>query len=142
MLATKLKEKFPKLIVCGTYCPPFGELSPDEDARFVQMINDAKRDIVWVGLGVPKKERWIAANWDRLQVPWLIGVGASFNHYAGTVLWAPAPIRAIVMEWQYRLIVEPNIRAKRTWWHFVYAVRATLKGFFTLAFMRPKKIVG
>jgi N-acetylglucosaminyldiphosphoundecaprenol N-acetyl-beta-D-mannosaminyltransferase len=140
LLATKLKEKYPGLIVCGTYCPPFGELSAEEDERIVQIINDAKPDIVWVGLGVPKKERWIAAHQDRLHVPWLIGVGASFDYHAGTVPWAPAPVRAIGMEWLYRLIVEPRMRAKRTWWHLIYVVTTFLKGLFTLAFLRPKKI--
>jgi len=127
LLATRLKERYPGLIVCGTYCPPFGEISPEEDERIVQIINDAKPDIVWVGLGVPKQEKWIAAHQDRLQVPWLIGVGASFDYHAGT-------------EWLFRLIVEPKVRARRTWLHLVYVVQTLLKGIFTLAFLRPKRI--
>ena len=140
LLATRLKERYPGLIVCGTYCPPFGEISPEEDERIVQIINDAKPDIVWVGLGVPKQEKWIAAHQDRLQVPWLIGVGASFDYHAGTVSWAPALIRAMGMEWLFRLIVEPKVRARRTWLHLVYVVQTLLKGIFTLAFLRPKRI--
>lgn len=138
-MAKRLKEKYPGLIVCGTYCPPFGELSPEEDVRIVEIINDARPDIVWVGLGVPTKERWIAAHLGRLQVPWLIGVGAAFDYHSGAIPWAPAPIRAIGMEWLYRLIVEPRMRAKRTWWHLVYVVQAFFKGLVTVRFVHPAK---
>jgi N-acetylglucosaminyldiphosphoundecaprenol N-acetyl-beta-D-mannosaminyltransferase len=136
-MARRLTKKYPGLIVCGTYCPPFGEVSPEEDAKIVDIINDARADIVWVGLGVPTKERWIASHLGRLQVPWLIGVGAAFDYHSGAIPWAPAPIRAIGMEWLYRLIIEPRMRAKRTWWHAVYVFQTFFKGLITLRFLRP-----
>lgn len=138
-MARRLKEQYPGLIVCGTYCPPFGELSPEEDARIVEIINAAKPDIVWVGLGVPAKERWIASHLGRLNVPWLIGVGAAFDYHSGAIPWAPAPIRAIGMEWLYRLIVEPKMRAKRTWWHLVYVVQTFLRGLLLARFLNPAR---
>jgi N-acetylglucosaminyldiphosphoundecaprenol N-acetyl-beta-D-mannosaminyltransferase len=138
-MARRLKEKYPGLIVCGTYSPPFRELTPDEDDEITRMINDAKPDIVWVGLPVPKKERWIAAHLNRLDAPWLIGVGAAFDYHAGTVPWAPAPIRAAGLEWLYRLIIEPKVRAKRTWWHLVFVVQALGKGVLTGRFFKPAR---
>jgi N-acetylglucosaminyldiphosphoundecaprenol N-acetyl-beta-D-mannosaminyltransferase len=136
-MARRLKEKYPGMIVCGTYSPPFRELTPQEDEEIVRMINDAKPDIVWVGLPVPKKERWIAAHLGRINAPWLIGVGAAFDYHAGTVKWAPAPIRAMGLEWLYRLIVEPKVRAKRTWWHLIFVVQALTKGVLTGRFIKP-----
>jgi N-acetylglucosaminyldiphosphoundecaprenol N-acetyl-beta-D-mannosaminyltransferase len=138
-MARRLKEQYPGLIVCGTYCPPFGELSREEDDRVVEIINEARPDIVWVGLGVPAKERWIASHLGRLNAPWLIGVGAAFDYHSGAIPWAPAPIRAIGMEWLYRLIVEPKMRAKRTWWHLVYVVQTFLKGLFLVRFLSPTR---
>jgi N-acetylglucosaminyldiphosphoundecaprenol N-acetyl-beta-D-mannosaminyltransferase len=138
-MARRLKEQYPGLIVCGTYCPPFGELSPEEDAHIVEIINAARPDIVWVGLGVPAKERWIASHLGRLNVPWLIGVGAAFDYHSGAIPWAPAPIRAIGMEWLYRLIVEPKMRAKRTWWHLVYVVQTFLHGLLLARFLNPTR---
>jgi N-acetylglucosaminyldiphosphoundecaprenol N-acetyl-beta-D-mannosaminyltransferase len=138
-MARRLKEQYPGLNVCGTYCPPFGELSRDEDARIVDIINAAKPDIVWVGLGVPGKERWIASHLGRLNTPWLIGVGAAFDYHSGAIPWAPAPIRAIGMEWLYRLIVEPKMRAKRTWWHLVYVAQTFLKGLLLVRFLSPAR---
>jgi N-acetylglucosaminyldiphosphoundecaprenol N-acetyl-beta-D-mannosaminyltransferase len=138
-MARRLTEKYPGLIVCGTYCPPFGEVSPEEDARIVEIINRARPDIVWVGLSVPAKEQWVAAHLGKLDAPWVIGVGAAFDYHSGAVPWAPAPVRAIGMEWLYRLIVEPKVRAKRTWWHLVYVVQAFLKGLLSLRFLRPSR---
>jgi N-acetylglucosaminyldiphosphoundecaprenol N-acetyl-beta-D-mannosaminyltransferase len=139
-MAKRLKEKYPGLIVCGSYSPPFGEVSPEEDARVVELINAARPDIVWVGLSVPGKERWVAAHLGRLQVPWLIGVGAAFDYHSGAVPWAPAAVRAIGMEWLYRLIVQPKTRARRTWWHLVYVVQTFLKGLVSARFLRPARI--
>ena len=138
-MARRLKEKYPGLIVCGTYCPPFGDLSPEEDERITEIINRARPDIVWVGLSVPAKERWIASHLGKLQVPWLIGVGAAFDYHSGAVPWAPAPVRAVGMEWLYRLIIEPRVRAKRTWWHLIYVVQTALRGLFSARFLRPAK---
>ena len=136
-MGRRLKEKYPGLNVCGTYSPPFGELSPEEDARIVDMINAAKPDIVWVGLSVPGKEKWVASHLGRLNAPWVIGVGAAFDYHSGAVPWAPAPIRAMGMEWLFRLIVEPRARARRTWWHLVYVVQTFLRGLLAGRFLNP-----
>jgi N-acetylglucosaminyldiphosphoundecaprenol N-acetyl-beta-D-mannosaminyltransferase len=92
------------------------------------MINRAKPDIVWVGLGLLKQERWIADHIGRINAPWLVGVGAAFDYHSGAVPWAPPFLRALGLEWVFRLIIQPRIRARRYWWSLVFVVEAAVKG--------------
>lgn len=138
-MAKRLTAQFPGMIVCGIYVPPFRELTPKEDEAVVRQINEAKPDIVWIGLGLIKQERWVAEHLGRVQVPWMVGVGAAFDYHAGSVPWAPAPIRALGLEWLFRLIIQPKLRAKRYWWSGIYVVQALLKGVFTLQFMKKSE---
>ncbi len=103
MLVENLKEKFPNLEVAGTYCPPFREQTDEEKAAMIELINNSKPDILWVGLGLLKQEAWIAAHKKHLDIPWFIGVGAAFDFYAGTVKRAPKIFRKAGLEWLYRL---------------------------------------
>jgi N-acetylglucosaminyldiphosphoundecaprenol N-acetyl-beta-D-mannosaminyltransferase len=138
-MVTRLRERYPELVVCGTYTPPFRQLTPEEDAAVVAQINQSKPDIVWVGLGLIKQERWIAEHLERVEAPWMVGVGAAFDYHAGTVPWAPAPIRALGLEWLFRLIIQPRLRAKRYWWSAIYVLQEFAKGLFTLQFLgKPK----
>lgn len=136
-MARRFSEQFPGIQVCGIYEPPFRSLTPEEDAAVVEQINASGADFVWVGLGLLKQEAWIAAHLSRIDVPWMIGVGAAFDYHSGAVPWAPAPVRALGLEWLFRLIVQPKLRAKRYWWSLVYVVRATLAGLTGLRFLRP-----
>ena len=135
-MAAKLRQRFPQLQVVGTYCPPFRDLTPDEDAEVVRMINDARPDFVWVGLGLLKQEAWIAAHLGRIQAPWLVGVGAAFDYHSGAVPWAPAPIRALGLEWLFRLIIQPRLRGRRYWWSLVFVLQAALSGIAGLRFLQ------
>lgn len=128
MMAEKLREQFPGIQIVGTYCPPFRALSAEEDAEVVKMINAAQPDIVWVGLGLLKQEAWIAQHLGRIRVPWMAGVGASFDYHSGAIPWAPRWIRAIGLEWLFRLIIQPRLRAKRYWWSLVFVVEAAISG--------------
>lgn len=139
-MARRLKIEFPDLIVCGTYEPPFRELSADEDQAIVREINEAKPDIVWVGLGLLKQERWIANHLGRIDAPWMVGVGAAFDYHAGTVPWAPAVLRTLGLEWLFRLIIQPKLRAKRYWWSAVYVAQAFTKGVLTGKFLKRTTI--
>jgi len=123
-MARKLSESFPGLIVAGTYCPPFRALSEEEDASVVRQINATKPDIVWVGLGLIKQERWVAAHLGKVEAPWMCGVGAAFDYHSGAVPWAPAWIRTLGLEWLFRLIVQPKLRAKRYWWSLVFVLQS------------------
>ncbi len=107
-LAQRLSEQFPRLHVVGTYCPPFRPLSLDEELAMLDSINATESDIVWVGLGAPKQEKWMARYRSQLNAPVLIGVGAAFDFHSGNAKWAPALVRRLGLEWAYRFIQEPR----------------------------------
>jgi len=135
LMAEKLKAQFPGLQVVGTHCPPFRAVTPEEDEQIVQAINAAKPDFVWVGLGLLKQEAWIAAHLGRIHAPWMVGVGAAFDYHSGAVPWAPAPVRALGLEWVFRLILQPRLRGKRYWWSLVFVIEAAAKGLVGLRFL-------
>jgi len=107
-LAERLCQQFPGLEVAGTYSPPFRTLTQEEDEAAVRMINATRPDVVWVGLGAPKQEKWMAAHVGRIEAAAMIGVGAAFDFHSGNVKWAPAWVRRIGMEWSWRLAHEPR----------------------------------
>jgi len=137
-MARRLKAQFPDLVVCGTYCPPFRDLSPEEDEQVVRMINDTQPDIVWVGLGLLKQERWIQQHLHRVNAPWMIGVGAAFDYHAGTVPWAPPLLRRLGLEWVFRLIIQPKLRARRYWWSLVFVLESVWSGLTRMQFLRKR----
>ena len=106
-LSARAATKHEGLIAAGTFCPPFRELSAEEETEIVRAINNSRADVLWVGLGVVKQELWVERFIDRLNVPWVVGVGGAFDYHAGTVPRAPKPVRAVGMEWLYRLCKEP-----------------------------------
>ena len=95
----------------GTLCPPFRELIGEEEKKMIDLIKESNADIVWVGLGAPKQEKWMAERLERIQATTMIGVGAAFDFHSGNVKWTPAWIRKLGLEWTYRLIGNP----KRMW---------------------------
>lgn len=107
-LAVRLQERFPGLQIVGFYSPPFRQLTEREDERVVQMINEARPDIVWVGLSTPKQERWMAAHLGRVTASALIGVGAAFDFHAGLKKQAPRWMQRTSLEWLFRLLTEPR----------------------------------
>ncbi|HXE35334.1 MAG TPA: WecB/TagA/CpsF family glycosyltransferase [Verrucomicrobiae bacterium] len=107
-LAESLKCRFPELNVVGTCSPPFRTLNADEDAGIVEMINRAAPDVLWVGLGAPKQERWIHEHKDRLRVPVAVGIGAAFDLLSGRRRQAPSWMREHGLEWFFRLLQEPR----------------------------------
>ena len=127
-LARRLKQHFPGLEVCGTYAPPFRSLTAQERVEVERLIIDSRPDIVWVGLGLPKQERWIASELGHLAVPWMIGVGAAFNYHSGAIPWAPRIIRTLGLEWLYTLILQPRQRARRYLRSLIYVVITATKG--------------
>jgi N-acetylglucosaminyldiphosphoundecaprenol N-acetyl-beta-D-mannosaminyltransferase len=107
-LQRRLEDKLPGLKIVGTYTPPFRPLEPAEEADLIQMIADAKPDIVWVGLSTPKQERFMAKYSERLDATLLIGVGAAFDFHSGRVRQAPPFIQHSGFEWLFRLCTEPR----------------------------------
>ncbi len=108
LLETNLQRRVPGIQIAGTYSPPFRPLTTAEDERIIAMINAAKADVLWVGLGLPKQERWIFDHRTRVQVPLIIGVGAAFKFLAGTVRRAPSWMGDRGLEWLWRFAKEPR----------------------------------
>ncbi|EGV27652.1 glycosyl transferase, WecB/TagA/CpsF family [Thiorhodococcus drewsii AZ1] len=111
-LDTRLMERFPGLLISGRESPPFRALSTDEDDAAVARINASGAGILFVGLGCPKQERWMAAHRGRVNAV-MIGVGAAFDFHAGTVRRAPAWMCHNGLEWLHRLLSEPRRLWKR-----------------------------
>jgi N-acetylglucosaminyldiphosphoundecaprenol N-acetyl-beta-D-mannosaminyltransferase len=107
-LALNLRTAYPGVKIVGGFAPPFAPLTADEELAVADEINRSDADVVWVGIGVPKQEKWMAAMRERLQAPVLVGVGAAFDFHAGLVPQAPARIQSMGMEWAYRLAQEPR----------------------------------
>jgi N-acetylglucosaminyldiphosphoundecaprenol N-acetyl-beta-D-mannosaminyltransferase len=107
-LTERLRSRFPDLVVAGSYSPPFRPLTPDEDDEVTDGINATNPDIVWVGIGNPRQEYWIAEHVGRLSAPVLIGVGAAFDFHAGVKKQAPRWMQRNGLEWLFRLAAEPR----------------------------------
>lgn len=101
-LHTKLQKKYPGLQVPGTYSPPFRPLNQKKENELAEIIDRTRPDPMWVGLGGPKQEFWMAEHVGQLNVPVMLGVGAAFDFHAGTRPWAPGWIRKAGMEWLWR----------------------------------------
>lgn len=129
-LAARLVAEFPGLQVAGTASPPFGELSKEEEEPYLEAIRDARPDIVWVGLGAPKQERWIATHARALGRGVFVGVGAAFDFLSGGKPQAPRVLQRLGLEWLFRLVSEPRRlwRRYRRYPHFVALAAGQLCG--------------
>jgi N-acetylglucosaminyldiphosphoundecaprenol N-acetyl-beta-D-mannosaminyltransferase len=107
-LRQRLDRDFPGHTVAGAFSPPFRPVTEEEDERIIAQINEAKPDVLWVGLGMPKQDRWIYERLGCLEVPVAIGVGAAFAFAAGTVERCPDWIGRMGVEWAFRLFKEPK----------------------------------
>lgn len=107
-LRKNMKDRFPGAAIAGAYSPPFGEWPPEEHERIFQLIRDSGASLIWVGLGCPKQERWIARFKDRLPPGVYFGIGAAFAFHANRVRQAPAFLQKIGMEWAFRMLTEPR----------------------------------
>jgi N-acetylglucosaminyldiphosphoundecaprenol N-acetyl-beta-D-mannosaminyltransferase len=112
-LALNLRKAHPGLRIVGGYSPPHRPLTDEERAAVASEINHARPDVVWVGIGVPKQEKWMAAMRSALDAPLLIGVGAAFDFHAGLVPQAPSTLQNAGLEWAYRLAQEPRRLGRR-----------------------------
>jgi len=112
-LAQKLKERFPKLQVAGTFTPPFRALNADEEKRLTAQIAAERPDIFWVGLSTPKQEKFMAEFLPKLDATLMVGVGAAFDFHSGRVRQAPRWMQRSGLEWVYRLGGEPRRLAGR-----------------------------
>ncbi len=111
-LKENLTKRYPGIDIRGFESPPFRELTEEEDREAVERINASGADLVWVGLGAPKQEKWMAEHAGRIN-SLMLGVGAGFDFHAGTLKRAPFWIQKIGMEWLYRLFQDPKRLLKR-----------------------------
>jgi len=103
-----LPERYPGLRLAGASEAPFRPLSPAEADATAAAINASGADVVWVGLGVPLQEKWMADMRARLEAPVLVGVGAAFDFHAGLKRQAPDFLQRLGLEWAFRLSQEPR----------------------------------
>ncbi len=110
-------ELFPSVAIAGVHSPPFGEWPENEFETISQKIRESGANLIWVGLGCPKQEHWIAQHKYLLPPGVYFGIGAAFAFHAGEVRQAPPLIQRFGLEWAYRLAMEPRRLFKR---YFTY----------------------
>ena len=124
-LALNLRQRYPGVKIVGGYSPPFRELTDEERDWVVGDIDACGADVVWVGIGQPKQEKWMAEFRARLDAPVLVGVGAAFDFHAGLVPQAPQWMQRMGLEWLYRLAHEP----RRLWRRYLRYNPRFISGF-------------
>ncbi len=127
-MAESLEARFPGLDVCGVHSPPYFEQAHASEAEECERINQTGPDVIWVGLGAPKQELWMARNVHRLRARAMFGVGAAFDFESGNVRRAPDWVQRSGMEWLYRLSREPRRLWRRNVDSPVFLWKAVLEG--------------
>lgn len=117
-----LSEKYPGIHIVGMYSPPFRPITEQENREIIKNINDSNADFVWVGLGAPKQEIWMAQHQGKISAL-MVGVGAGFDYISGRLKRAPKWMQDNNLEWFYRLKQEPFRLFNRYWntnWKFIW----------------------
>lgn len=127
-MKTALERDYPGIQIAGMYSPPFRPLTEEEDREVVKMLNDAQADFIWIGLGAPKQERFMAAHQGQIH-GLMVGIGAGFDYLAGNIKRAPQWMQDRSLEWFYRMLQDP----KRLFWRYVrtnsiFVWQAMIKG--------------
>ncbi len=115
MLVEKMQVRYPKLAIAYAFSPPYRELNFDEDTEIIQKINHSRAQILFVGLGCPRQEKWMAMHRGLIRSV-MLGVGAAFDFHTGSVPQSPAWLQKLGLEWSFRLAVEP----RRLWRRYLY----------------------
>ncbi len=117
--SARLCANFPGLCIAGTYTPPFmNEFDDAENQRMLDAVNQSKPDVLFICLGTPKQEKWIARNLTNLNVPVSIGIGAALDMIAGNIYEPPRWVSGIGLEWLVKLFQEP----KRFWRRYLVGI--------------------
>jgi N-acetylglucosaminyldiphosphoundecaprenol N-acetyl-beta-D-mannosaminyltransferase len=111
-----LQERFSGINIVCQISPPFRSLTPEEDADYTKKIIDSGAQILFVGIGCPRQENWIAEHHSRIPAV-MLGVGAAFDFHSGRVKQAPQWMQKVSLEWLFRLIMEPKRLWKRYFKH-------------------------
>jgi len=130
ILKERLRTSFPELQIAGMYSPPFRELTATENAEVVERLNNSGANVIFIGLGCPRQERWMFEQRGKVNAV-MIGVGAAFNYHAGTTKRAPKWMQNAGLEWLHRLASDPRRLWKRyfvTNSIFIFTISAQLLG--------------
>ena len=112
LLTKNLSARFPKMTIAGALSPRFGDWSPEEESAYARSVRDSGAGLIFVGLGCPRQEIWMARH--AKSIPGvMLGVGAAFDFHAGTIERAPTMVRNLGLEWLHRLLSEPRRLWKR-----------------------------
>ena len=114
-LRKNLAKAYPGIQIVGMYSPPFRPLTVEEDQKICEEINKVHPDFLWVGIGAPKQEMWMWEHQEKIHGTVMLGVGAGFNFFAGTLDKAPEWMEKASLEWLFRLCKEP----KRLWKRYI-----------------------
>ncbi len=125
LLVDRLERRHPGLRIVGGHVPPFRDLEPGERDAVAEEINRSGAQVVWVGIGAPRQEKWMAEMRGRLAAPVLVGVGAAFDLHAGLVPMAPRWMQDNGLEWLFRLGREP----RRLWRRYLRYNPRFVRGF-------------
>lgn len=107
-LKLALERRFPGVCICGTYTPPFRPLNRDEISQLTLLVSELRPHILWVGLSTPKQEWFMSEMNEKLDVNFMIGVGAAFDMHSGLLSQAPLWMQGAGLEWLFRLCQEPT----------------------------------
>jgi N-acetylglucosaminyldiphosphoundecaprenol N-acetyl-beta-D-mannosaminyltransferase len=121
-LQSALQQKYPGIMIAGTYTPPFRPLNAEEEAELQDRVRRAKPDCFWVGLSTPKQELFMAENLSKLDAKIMFGVGAAFDVWTGNIQDAPAWMKKAGLQWVHRLVQEP----RRLWRRYAVIVPSFL----------------
>lgn len=128
-----VSARMPNLKFVGSYCPPYNfEKDPEECAKALDAVRRSNPDLVFVGLGSPKQEQWIARNMRHYGPAVSVGVGITFSFLAGYVRRAPIFMRRLGLEWLHRLYSEPT----RLWRRYLVRGPRFLPLILSIAFRR------
>jgi len=122
LLRETLQHRFPGLQLVGTYTPPFRALNPEEEKELMEQVRDSKPHILWVGLGTPKQEHFMAQYLHQLEVPLLVGVGAAFDFHTGRLHECSGWVKRAGLQWVHRLMQDP----RRLWRRYLHCIPAFL----------------
>jgi N-acetylglucosaminyldiphosphoundecaprenol N-acetyl-beta-D-mannosaminyltransferase len=114
-LVERMQARYESLKVVYSFSPPYRTVTPEEDAEIVKQINQSGAKILFVGLGCPKQEVWMADHRDKVKAV-MLGVGAAFDFHAGAKPQAPEWLQNLGLEWSFRLLTEP----RRLWKRYLY----------------------
>ena len=101
-----MNKIYPNLKIVGNFSPPLGDISNSLNQKIVSDINTLKPNILWVGLGSPRQEKWIYQNFNNLSLNLAIGVGAVFDYVSGKKKKPPKWIKKVGLAWSYRILFQ------------------------------------